>query len=185
MKIISIDPGPIRSAWLVYDGTRPVEFGLDPNPEVISRLPSFAVFCDLLVIEQIRSYGMSVGAEVFDTCVWSGRFCQAFDPERTVWLPRQKVKLALCYDSRAKDANIRQALIDRFGGKDAAIGTKRNRGPLHGISKDVWSALAVAVAWWEGCPNLDAVADAHARAVVDALAKDGLWEQMAEEKQKR
>jgi hypothetical protein len=61
-------------------------------------------------------------------------------------LPRRAVKLALCGDSRAKDANIRQALIDRFGGS-AAIGRKANPGPLYGISPDVRSALAIAVTY--------------------------------------
>ncbi len=61
-------------------------------------------------------------------------------------LPRRAVKLALCGDSRAKDANIRQALIDRFGGS-AAVGRKAAPGPLYGISRDVWSALAIAVTY--------------------------------------
>jgi hypothetical protein len=65
-------------------------------------------------------------------------------------LQRRAVKLALCGDSRAKDANIRQALIDRFGGKDAAIGRKAAPGPLYGISRDVWSALAIAVTYTIG-----------------------------------
>src|SRR3990167_6090451 len=52
----------------------------------------------------------------------------------------------LCHDSRAKDGNIRAALIDRFGpGKDRAIGRKATPGPLFGVSSDVWSALAIAV----------------------------------------
>ena len=61
-------------------------------------------------------------------------------------LPRRAVKLALCGDSRARDANIRQALIDRFGGS-AAVGRKAAPGPLYGISRDVWSALAIAVTY--------------------------------------
>ena len=45
-----------------------------------------------------------------------------------------------------RDANIRQALIDRYGpGKDRAIGRKLSPGPLYGLSGDCWSALAVAV----------------------------------------
>jgi hypothetical protein len=42
---------------------------------------------------------------------------------------------------KAKDANIRQALIDKIGPQ----GTKKDPGPTYGISKDVWSALAIAV----------------------------------------
>ncbi|MBV8782506.1 MAG: hypothetical protein JO353_14005, partial [Phycisphaerae bacterium] len=49
---------------------------------------------------------------------------------------------------RAKDGNIRQALIDRFGPtKERAIGKKKSPGPLYGMSGDCWSALAVAVTY--------------------------------------
>ena len=57
------------------------------------------------------------------------------------------MKLNLCGNPRAKDANIRQAIIDRFGGKAAAIGTKKNPGPLYGVSGDVWAAIAVGLTW--------------------------------------
>jgi hypothetical protein len=93
---------------------------------------------------------MAVGAEVFDTVWWAGRFAEACQRVPVVMLPRRAVKLALCADSRAKDANIRQALIDRFGGKDAAIGRKAAPGPLYGISRDMWSALAIAVTYTIG-----------------------------------
>jgi hypothetical protein len=46
---------------------------------------------------------------------------------------------------KAKDANIRQALIDIYGGNDKAIGNKKTPGPLYGIKGDLWAALAVAV----------------------------------------
>ena len=65
-----------------------------------------------------------------------------------VLLPRQTVKATLCHDTRAKDANVRQALLDRFGGS-AAIGRKATPGPLYGVSRDVWSALALAVCYAE------------------------------------
>jgi hypothetical protein len=35
---------------------------------------------------------------------------------------------------------------DRFGGS-AAVGRKAAPGPLYGISRDVWSALAIAVTY--------------------------------------
>jgi hypothetical protein len=82
---------------------------------------------------------------VFDT-VWWRPVREAASRVGVVMLPRRAVKLALCGDSRAKDANIRQALIDRFGGS-AAIGRKAAPGPLYGISRDVWSALAIAVTY--------------------------------------
>ena len=61
----------------------------------------------------------------------------------------------LCGNMRARDGNIRQALLDRFGGKDRAIGRKGSYGPLHGISGDCWSALAVGVTWLEQNGQLD------------------------------
>ena len=90
--------------------------------------------------------GMAVGHEVFDTCRWTGRFQQAvyqrgIYPAHMQLVRRNAVKLALCGTPRAKDPNIRQAIIDRFG----TVGTKKNPGPLYGISSHKWSALAVAI----------------------------------------
>jgi hypothetical protein len=58
---------------------------------------------------------------------------------------RREVKTNLCGSMKAKDGNVRQALIDRFGGKEKAIGKKKTPGPLYGFSADVWQALAVAI----------------------------------------
>jgi hypothetical protein len=58
---------------------------------------------------------------------------------------RKDIKLAFCGTCKAKDANVRQALIDRFGEQ----GTKLNPGRLYGIKKDMWSALAVALFWYD------------------------------------
>lgn len=70
----------------------------------------------------IASYGMPVGKEVFDTCVWIGRFIEAFDLEYE-YVYRKDEKMNLCHSMKAKDSNIRQALIDRFG----PVGTKNNK----------------------------------------------------------
>jgi hypothetical protein len=95
----------------------------------------------ILAIEQIASYGMPVGFEIFETAVWSGRFMQACEHSKIVRIPRKEVCLHLCGSPRAKDGNIRQALIDRLG----APGTKKHPGPTYGVCKDEWSAVAVAV----------------------------------------
>jgi hypothetical protein len=159
--ILAIDPGTTRSAWVLYDGGRPARFDIWPNGDVLSWLRSGApsgarwgkegfVEPDVAVIEQVVSYGMAVGAEV-ETVRWSGRFEEALHPTPVVLLPRMAVKMHLCGNSRAKDANIRQALLDRFGGK-AATGTKKAPGPLYGIHADLWAALAIAVTFAEMRP---------------------------------
>lgn len=156
--LLAIDPGNERSAAVVLnDDGRPVEFWREPNDEVLRRVLAFqhlwpshsrGKIVGHLAIEMIASYGMPVGREVFDTCVWIGRLVQAWNAPHTL-VYRRDVKMFLCGNNTAKDGNIRQALIDRYGGKDAAIGNKRAPGPLYGISNDVWSALAVGVTWRE------------------------------------
>ena len=144
-SILAIDPGSAQSAWLRFDGARPGAFGISAN-DVLVRALRTGGLPDVVVIEKVESYGMAVGAEVFDTVWWAGQFAEAVHRVPVVMLPRRAVKLALCGDSRAKDANIRAALIDRFGGA-AAVGRKAAPGPLYGISRDVWSALAIAVTY--------------------------------------
>lgn len=146
MRLFAIDPGNEESAYVLYDEERkvPCEWAKLPNAEVLRYLDRTPA-CDLAV-EMIASYGMAVGCEVFDTCVWIGRFIERWDRSEPRMVYRRDVKLHLCHDSRAKDPNVRQALIDRFGpGKEKAIGKKASPGPLYGMSGDCWSALAVAI----------------------------------------
>jgi len=93
--------------------------------------------------EHLQCFGMAIGKETFETAYWIGsirEYCRTLGaPFHRVY--RSEVKMHLCQSMRAKDANVRQALIDRFG----AVGTKKNPGPLHGVSGHCWSALAVAV----------------------------------------
>jgi hypothetical protein len=87
---------------------------------------------------------MSVGQEVFDTCIWIGRFAEAagrIAPAKYVY--RKDVKINLCGSMKAKDGNIRRALIDRFG----VVGTKRFPGWFYGFHSDIWSAYAVGVTY--------------------------------------
>jgi hypothetical protein len=87
-----------------------------------------------------------VGREVFDTVRWAGRFEEAAHPTPVALLGRKDVVTHLTGTARGNDADVRAALIDRFGGS-SAIGKKASPGPLHGIAKDVWSALAIAVTY--------------------------------------
>ncbi len=148
MSLLAIDPGPEQSAWVTFKDGKPASFAIEPNRAVLEQI----AYTDAatLAIESIASYGMAVGAEVFETCVWVGRFIQQWcvlDDESAVRrVYRRDVKLHLCGSARAKDANVRQALIDRYGpGKAKAIGLKASPGPLYGMKSHLWAALAVAV----------------------------------------
>lgn len=149
--VFAIDPGPALSAWVLLIDGRPACWEHEPNEKVLRELRDLPLRSVLpcVCVEMIASYGMAVGAEVFETCVWIGRFLAEAERAgaKTSRLPRLDVKQHLCHDSRARDSNIRQALVDRYGGKEAAIGRKASPGPLLGVSGDVWAALAVAVTW--------------------------------------
>ena len=100
---------------------------------------------DKLVIEMIASYGMPVGKEVFETCVWIGRFVELAIVQNIdiAYIYRKDEKMNICHNMKAKDSNIRQALIDRFG----PVGTKKNPGWFYGFKADIWSAYAVGITY--------------------------------------
>ena len=138
MRILALDPGTTETAFVLWDGRQVLEAEHWPNAEV--RQVLIGREYDLCACEMIASYGMAVGREVFETCVWIGRFVEvAREPVQLVY--RKDVKLHLCHSPRAKDANVRQALIDRIGPQ----GTKKNPGPTYGMRSHLWAALAVAV----------------------------------------
>jgi len=146
--ILSIDPGSEQSAWCDFVCGVPRDFGKLPNADILRILRENHIYGTVLAIEMISSFGMPVGKEVFETVRWIGRFQEAWEARggnvRLVY--RREVKLYLCESARANDANIRAALIDRYGpGKKAAIGLKAAPSPLYGLKGDEWSALAIAI----------------------------------------
>jgi len=147
-RILGLDPGPIKTGWAVMDGPAFVGGGVSENEVVLDWLKKDSMEVDRVALEMIASYGMPVGAEVFETCVWIGRFIQA-SQRPTVRIGRQPVKLFLCGSPKAKDPNVRQAILDLFprngGGAVPQVGTKKQPGPLFGVSSHAWPALAVAL----------------------------------------
>jgi hypothetical protein len=141
MILLAIDPGPVQSGYVVWDGLSIVDAGKLPNEEMLAFVERCRAEPETeMVVEMIASYGMAVGREVFETCVWIGKFEYAWR-KPCVRAFRKDVKLHLCGSARAKDPNVRQALIDRFG----APGTKKAKGATYGLSGDMWAAFAVAV----------------------------------------
>ena len=149
IPLLAIDPGTTHSGYVVIDDGGVQLSGVAENGEMFELI---AAHGSNMAIEMIASYGMAVGREVFETCLWIGRFMQAAGPDRVRLVYRKDVKLHLCGSPRAKDANIRQALIDRWGGKAEAVGTVKKPGPLYGVKSHAWAALGVAVTALETKP---------------------------------
>ena len=142
MKILAIDPGTHDSGHVVFAGGSVIAAGVMSNEKTLNLIREYGDKDYSLVIEMIASYGMAVGKEVFETCVWIGRFKQAWNPPDDVKLVyRKDVKMHLCGTPKAKDANIRQALIDILG----PPGTKKAPGGTFGVTSHAWAALGVAV----------------------------------------
>ena len=147
--LLAIDPSPIRTGWVLYNTDRkiPMDSGICTAAEFRDTMLHSYV-ADAVVIETVESFGMAVGKSVFDTVEWIGRFLQVCEDQGipVTRMPRREVKLHLCNSCRAKDGNIRQACMDRYGStKDAAIGKKASPGLLHGFKGDMWAALALAL----------------------------------------
>ena len=154
--ILAIDPGNIESAYCVIDKKtyKPIEFAKVKNEQLLEYIWDYIPReVDTLVIEMVASYGMAVGKEVFDTCVWIGRFIETalINNKDYEYIYRKDVKMNLCNSMRAKDSNIRQALIDRFG----VVGTKKNQGWFYGFKADIWSAYAVGITYLDKELNND------------------------------
>lgn len=155
--ILGIDPGPVQSGYAyIGPSTRhPLSVGILPNDDLLKLIQTYFKWVDPatahVAIEMVASYGMPVGREVFDTCVWVGRYQQALHHTHP-YLPvdlvyRRDIKLHFCGNPRAGDANIRRALVDRFtpGAANHGKGTKHEPGWFHGFTRDVWAAYALAV----------------------------------------
>lgn len=150
--ILAIDPGNIESAFIIWNGNKITSKGKVLNEDLLNVIQYESdVRIDKVTIEMVASYGMPVGATVFDTCVWIGRFIQKCEELGLKWdlAYRIQIKNHICHSSKAKDSNIIQALVDRFADIERhgkyGKGTKKNNGFFFEFNADIWQAFAVAV----------------------------------------
>ena len=152
--ILAIDPGNTELAYCIIEKEtyKPIEFGKIDNNELLEKISNFKGI-ECIVVEKVASYGMPVGQTVFDTCEWYGRFIQKYadfnDNFKVEYIYRKEEKINLCSSLKAKDSNIRQALIDRFG----VVGTKKNPGWFYEFKSDIWSAYATGVTYLDKVKN--------------------------------
>ena len=154
MIIFGIDPGTVESGYVMFnsENIQVVGSGVVGNEELLQM--SSWDDANIVCIEMVASYGMPVGQTTFETVLWIGRFVQysvSKDIEYRLLYKKKDINPTLCFSNKAKDANIRQAILDLFpatgGGTVPQKGTKSNPGPLFGVSSHAFSALAVALTY--------------------------------------
>ena len=171
--IIGIDPGTFESGYVICDeNLKPLAFNKIDNEklcyeafiktmelwdeqygaDLVPADRDTVTFFDGIhvAIEMIASYGQNVGREIFDTCVWIGRFKEqlsAFKNQQIIY--RREERLTICESPKANDTMIRAALVDRFAPyvPNHGKGNKKNPGWFYGFRADIWQAYAVAVTY--------------------------------------
>jgi len=181
MRVLAIDPGTTKSGWCLLEDGVPTKWAWADNESLVSMIFGLQKDQTALVIEDVGNYGTPMGRDTIETIKWMGRFDQSYVDmtildcrSQVTYIMRPTIKTHLCGVASAKDGNVRQALIDRFGGDEVAIGGKKCQtckgkgwkgagrpvceecngdkyetppGVLHGISGHAWSALAVGVTY--------------------------------------
>ena len=149
VTVIGIDPGMLESGWVEWDpaAQRVIRSGVWQNAHLVDLLRDDEGPFAAMGIEKVIHYGRVVGEPTFETVYWTGRFVEAWMPRpfrRVVW---RDVARYVCDTTQGiRESHVRQALLDRFGpGRRAAVGVKKQPGPLYGVAGHAWSALAVAL----------------------------------------
>lgn len=160
-EVHAVDPGPVNSAWAHIESPssgvyKLVDFGFMDSKVLRDQLVTLAgntyPRSKILAIEDIVFYQMTAGAAVFETCVWIGRFMEAWGDDSTIArIPRPDCAQRLVGQRSAKDSQMVAATYARFGAKSLteAKGTKKFPGPLYGVTEHVWSAIAVGLTYIE------------------------------------
>ena len=153
MEILCLDVGTLESGFCLLDSEtyKPLKFGKINNEELL-KIVKYDNY-DVMVYEEFQSYGMPIGVSTLTSITWNGRYIQsALDRNKKVSrIYRKEEKINICGSLKAKDSNIRQALIDRFAKHDLknGKGTKKEPDFFYGFKSDIWSSFCV------GCTYLD------------------------------
>jgi hypothetical protein len=150
VKILGIDPGEKESGVVMFDRTENRVLWAEHMENVKVEIElSFRAMPDVIVCENIVPMGVPFSRNLRETCRAIDRFELLAQQRRIHWvfITRNEVKVTLCGGCRGiKDANVTTAVQERFGGKKAARGNKKNPGPCYGVSGHCWQALAAVVA---------------------------------------
>lgn len=183
MIVYAIDPGPTKCGVVEINDRGEVLYGgNDPVEIVLNRLMALNPFSSQVVVEDIQfQRGNVIGRSTISTCKMIGRIqerCGALGLRLTLItrsvsfahaIRRERKRYLKSFKS--PDARVRMALIDRYGGDEAALVRDERRcdrmkcksgdpqpdcqkcggsglihaaGPLSQVKNHAWSALALA-----------------------------------------
>jgi len=170
MLTLSIDPGTKQSAYtLIREDYSIVSAAKSPNEDVLNLIHQGEF--DALAVECMeprfhapgagKNMGLRIGDEVYETCIWIGRFMEATyaqgkpvfrvfrSEERARLIPTKKNGLPPLTGKvgESGDSKMRAALIARFARHDKVNGKGRaaNKDFFYGFRADMWNAFAVGV----------------------------------------
>jgi Holliday junction resolvasome RuvABC endonuclease subunit len=154
MKILCIDPGKMCGAVILDTSESPPKVleiwpGVNIEP-LLSQIYLNSI--DAVAIETIISYGMPMDNETLRTVEKIGQVVEACRRRKRKLhrMTRPEVCVALCGSTKAKKANVSQAVRNRYpatgGGATPEVGKKGQPGPLYGVKLHAWDALALGIA---------------------------------------
>lgn len=168
MLILAIDPGPEKSSWVLWGAESEAVFrGADQvdNGSLRAEMKNYYAFNSRQTEEEVRTYqlvierpvvlgGKAPTAALLETSRQAGIFEGAWPGDvDTITFQRVRSQIAR---GACKESAVREAIISRFapsGFGPQGKGTKANPGPFYGVTGHMWSAVAVAVAWWDLQPK--------------------------------
>ena len=158
MRIIAIDPGTTHSGYVVFNTSDMsfTEHGKIKNEDLAERMAillqtrkQYEQPIERVIIENITPQGV-FGKTTIETCKWLGRFdliASLFlrrGAHSYVYINRSTVKKHLLGKVNGmRDTHVRKAVIQRIHPNFS----RKNPGPLAGVTKDTWSALALALVY--------------------------------------
>lgn len=150
MKLLAIDPSMDKHAWVLWDTEAHDFFGARCGLDLWDDLPDIdeSGVVDMLAIEFPQNYGINAGKSIMLTCFQAGRIVEALMQRYTEFALFGRPTIKGQIGGRT-DSEVACSLRMRHG--EAKKGHK-----LEGVRKDIWAALALAVALDEN-PKLNRI----------------------------
>lgn len=122
MRIVGVDPGDERSAYVVLLNGQPDTHGWIPNSELLEMLRDDYVGYGIMAIETLHPRHELASREAMETQLWAGRYVEAVSmagtsfQQRWVQVAEYDSRCAVTGRTNSTNAQVREALLSLFGG---------------------------------------------------------------------